>query len=537
MVFSSSSRRAIFVAVVVAVIAVLSKSVSASGVRGSMVSQPIPAWSRRQPSPNEQLAQVEAKLKQLGCKLKCTRGARILTAEKSQAAKLFVKFVHTAHAALEQPTNASLTHTNAIKEDVLFYIKDVWQKMAQFDVQMNVQRYAAIVDSMDFEARIKKLMTLFVEGPNHYARGLIGGPFTNSKCMSGVALAGAIDPTTGNALCIPVLGPVVPKVQCANFAMVPNSVLTTLSPAEMRNMCHQTRECDYIDYEQNGNVGLCVPKTASTVHMGAHERKTLKLWQHVRQMKIRMAMKMPPPSPAAIDRQMKNQSASNAASNVTEVVVSNPESPANVQLRKDCRRMHEARITAIEKIHLVVKSKRIECRDLKLEWKDEPERPHNCSDCQPPLKDSKKKTSYLSCERQIITLLTKKAEIQKDLSQCTAKLHKYKCDVVDTRIQCPQKPFCSAGEVDFFSRMSAGTTADCCNTYTCIQRGFGGNEFGEGLVTQPLPTSSKCPDFSSVSPLAALRKAKVSSTVLEWYEKLCVRVPGCMYLQETNTCV
>merc|ERR1712146_278342 len=111
---------------------------------------------------------------------------------------------------------------------------------------MAVQRNAAIFDAMDFEARIKKLMTFFHEGPSHTARGLIGGPFANSKCMSGVALAGAIDPASGNALCIPVVGPIVPKVQCANFAMVPNSVITTLSTVEIAKMCRNTRECDYL---------------------------------------------------------------------------------------------------------------------------------------------------------------------------------------------------------------------------------------------------------------------------------------------------
>ena len=37
------------------------------------------------------------------------------------------------------------------------------------------------------------------------SRGLVGGPYANTKCMSGVALAGAKDPTNGAPLCIPVV--------------------------------------------------------------------------------------------------------------------------------------------------------------------------------------------------------------------------------------------------------------------------------------------------------------------------------------------
>lgn len=574
------STTTLLAAVLVGCLAALFKLdvAAASRIRGAVGVEPIPAWSRQEPNAKQAMLILEAKLKKLGCKLKCTRGARILTQEKSDAAKLFLKFVARAHAVVNEPTNATLAHTKAVKEDVLFYVSDVWKKLAQFDAEASVERYGAIADSLDFEMRIRSLMKIVKEGPNHFERGLVGGPYANTKCMSGVALAGAKDPTNGAPLCIPVMGHVVPRVQCANFDMIPGSVLKTLSTAEFEKMCAGAGDCQYLDYEQNGNVGVCVPRTSSNATLGGKARKTQKLWQRVWQMRKRMQAKLVVPAgahaaeiannatkaavgdtakaeetEAALAAQMavlaarSNVTGLNASSKagirkeiqtlVLKEARLNPESAHNKEVRKDCQRMHDARMVALEKLSLTIKDKRFECRGLKNGWKAEPAQKVDCSDCQPPRSPPKSRNTYFECEKSIIRLLVLKKRISQDLSECSKTLHNYRCDVLYTKNQCPPKPFCQEEQVDFFKRMAAGTKGDCCNTYTCIQRGFGGNAFSSGMALRPMKTKSVCPDYSSVSSLEALRKYKLDGAVLGWYEKLCVKVEGCMYLKETNTCV
>ena len=57
------------------------------------------------------------------------------------------------------------------------------------------------------------------------------------------------------------------------------------------------------------------------------------------------------------------------------------------------------------------------------------------------------------------------------------------------------------------------------------------------MALRPMNTKNKCPDYSAVSSLETLMKHGIKSDILRWYEKLCEKVDGCMYIKETNTCV
>ena len=116
----------------------------------------LPCCGLARADPKQAMLILEAKLKKLGCKLKCARGARILTKEKSDAANLFLKFVARAHAIVDEPTSAAVAHTQAVKQDVMFFVSDVWKKLAQFDVQGSVERRRDR-GLIDFEMRIRVL--------------------------------------------------------------------------------------------------------------------------------------------------------------------------------------------------------------------------------------------------------------------------------------------------------------------------------------------------------------------------------------------
>ena len=87
--------------------------------------------------------------------------------------------------------------------------------------------------------------------------------------------------------------------------------------------------------------------------------------------------------------------------------------------------------------------------ELKYSWKNE-KMPKKVKCCEPPRAATVGKKAYFACERKIIKLLTLKKEIERDLAKCTKILHEYKCDVIYTKHQCPQKPFCRGDQVDFF---------------------------------------------------------------------------------------
>ena len=76
----------------------------------------------------------------------------------------------------------------------------------------------------------------------------------------------------------------------------------------------------------------------------------------------------------------------------------NPESMHNKEIRKECQRMHDARMVALEKITLAIKDKRYECRTLKNSWKAEPVKKASCSDCQPPGLRPSQETHTLSAK-------------------------------------------------------------------------------------------------------------------------------------------
>ena len=90
--------------------------------------------------------------------------------------------------------------------------------------------------------------------------------------------------------------------------------------------------------------------------------------------------------------------------------------------------------------------------------------------------------------------------------------------------------------MDLLSRVAEGTPTDCCNSYSCVARGF--TDGKENMIEPPaLATKSVCPDYSSVSPLDSLRAAGVTDESLKAYETACHAVKGCMYLPRSNTCV
>jgi hypothetical protein len=528
-------------------------------LRGNQQDPAWPKWSRAKPPSTEKMKMkiLEEKLAKLGCKLKCTRGAKLLTREKSKAAQQFVKFVHFAHETLQSPTNASLTHANALKQDIMFYVSDVWQQLAEAEVASTIDRKTAILDSMDFESRIRGLMTMLKEGPTHYKRGLVGGAVMDYKCMSGAALAGAVNPVNGGPICIPVLGHVVHKVQCANFAMVPNGVLKTLSPNEFVKICESMAHCQYLDVESDGSIGLCVAKPENKVTLGAKEVVTQKLWERVYAMKRRMQYHKPTANATTLAKKIASnrtkqedgeedvKTSTVAKGNVSNTVVVNktqlameldPESSKNAGMRTHCSKMHEARMVTLEQIAFELKKKRKECLQLKYSWKNE-KTPKKVKCCEPPLSPTQRKTKYITCERKIIKLLTLKKEIERDLAKCTKVLHEYKCDVIYTMNQCPQKPFCRGDQVDFFRYMAEGSKKDCCNEYTCIQKGYGADISSGGMALRPMNTKNKCPDYSAVSSLETLMKHGITTDILRWYGTLCEKVDGCMYIKATNTCV
>ena len=516
-----------------------------------------PAWSRSKPPTTKEMKMkiLEEKLAKLGCKLKCTRGARLLTREKSKAATEFVRFVHYAHDTLHAPTNASLTHANALRQDVMFYLSDVWQQLAEAEVASTIDKKSAILDSMDFESRIRGFMKILREGRTHYQRGLVGGAVMDYKCMSGAALAGAVNPVNGGPICIPVLGHVQHKVQCANFAMVPNSVLKSLSPKEFVKICESMPRCKYFDVEGDGSVGLCVARPENTVVLKAKKIVTQKLWERVYAMKRKMQFRKPQVNARQLqDKVLANRTKeeakemdnvtdaeTNKTVNQTELALQrkidlDPESAKNVGKRQHCSKMHEARMVTLEQISFELKKKRKQCLELKYSWKNE-KMPKKVKCCEPPRAATVGKKAYFACERKIIKLLTLKKEIERDLAKCTKILHEYKCDVIYTKHQCPQKPFCRGDQVDFFRYMAEGSKKDCCNEYTCIQKGFGADISSGGLALRPMKTKNKCPDYSAVSSLETLMKHGISTDILRWYGTLCEKVDGCMYIKDTNTCV
>jgi hypothetical protein len=539
------------------VFGVIQANATSNTLRGSEPAWP--KWSRAKPPTTDKMKMkiLEEKLAKLGCKLKCTRGARLLTREKSKAAEQFVKFVHFAHETLEAPTNASLAHANALKQDVMFYVSDVWQQLAEAEVASTIDKKVAILDSMDFEARIRGFMKLLKEGPSHYQRGLVGGAVMDYKCMSGAALAGAVNPVNGGPICIPVLGHVQHKVQCANFAMVPNGVLKTLSPNEFVKICESMSHCQYVDVEKDGSIGICVAKPENKVVLGAKKMVTQKLWERVYAMKKKMQFRKPILGKAALVNKInanktkedkdddvqvvqgsrRNTTSKAAVVNATQRAIDlDPESSKNIGIRLHCSKMHEARMVSLEQISFEMKKKRKECLALKNSWKSE-KTPKKVKCCEPPLSATQRKTKYFECERKIISLLTLKKEIERDLAKCTKVLHEYKCDVIYTMNQCPQKPFCRGDQVDFFRYMAEGSKKDCCNEYTCIQKGYGADISSGGLALRPMNTKNKCPDYSAVSSLETLMKHGITTDILRWYGTLCEKVDGCMYIKETNTCV
>ena len=136
----------------------------------------------------------------------------------------------------------------------------------------------------------------------------------------------------------------------------------------------------------------------------------------------------------------------------------------------------------------------------------------------------------------IITIFTIALTIA-NATKCTKVLHEYKCDVIYTMNQCPQKPFCRGDQVDFFRYMAEGSKKDCCNEYTCIQKGYGADISSGGMALRPMNTKNKCPDYSAVSSLETLMKHGITTDILRWYGTLCEKVDGCMYIKATNTCV
>ena len=62
----------------------------------------------------------------------------------------------------------------------------------------------------------------------------------------------------------------------------------------------------------------------------------------------------------------------------------------------------------------------------------------------------------------------------------------------------------------FFRYMAEGSKKDCCNEYTCIQKGFGADISSGGLALRPMKTKNKCPDYSAVSSLETLMKHGIS---------------------------
>ena len=183
----------------------------------------------------EQLAKV-------GCEKRCAAKAAKYIKNRIELEDLLVRFVKEVKTTLHAPFDRSNSKTSRVRDDLLGYVGRVWTAIASGDVESAVTEQTSILEKLEFFRRIQAMMnSTIVPGPElALPRGLVGGPVPNRRCLSGAMLAGATMPN-GAPVCLPVTGFLdsVP-IKCANFGLVPNTVLKTLGDKDFGDLCQKS---------------------------------------------------------------------------------------------------------------------------------------------------------------------------------------------------------------------------------------------------------------------------------------------------------
>lgn len=398
-------------------------------------------------------------------------------------------------------------------------------------------------------------------------RGLVGGPVPNRRCISGAMLAGATMPS-GAPVCFPVTGFIdnIP-VKCANFGLVPDSVLKTLGDKDFAEMCKKSGgggHCEYIRFRNDNNPGLCLPisnhiKEDGTpavlpkqMHLVGGIVRDIDCVSGYARAGTFDPSRKGPKCVNELNNKEKNgmrhegSRGDNTAMTKQEAAIGLGGESAGVtskmprqESRQTCTQRHEARLFGVNELKSLIRATRSECNRFKSVLHDksggkEQKKKKACCD---PLPDmSEEEHNVRSCESAMVKMIQRREAMDQDISSCTLELHNSQCDTISPERRCGAKPWCNSNQVDLLSRVAEGTPTDCCNSYSCVARGFGDGK--ENMIEPPvLATKSVCPDFSSVSPLDSLRAAGVGEDSLKAYESACHAVEGCLYLPRSNTCV
>jgi hypothetical protein len=209
------------------------------------------------------------------------------------------------------------------------------------------------------------------------------------------------------------------------------------------------------------------------------------------------------------------------------------------EARKSCTRRHEARLFGIEALKSQIRATRTECDKLKASFREkfgDKKKKKKKACCDPLPEPTDKEREIRSCESAMVKMIQRREAMNEDITTCSLELHNSQCDTISPERRCGKKPWCTETQVDLLSRVAEGTPADCCNSYSCVAKGFGNGK--ENMIQPPaLHTKSTCPDYSAVSPLVSLKAAGVGTDTLKAYGAACRAVEGCVYLPRSNTCV
>ena len=503
-----------------------------------------------------QIRLSKAQLEKVGCQHECATKAIQLLTERVELNRVFIKFVDAVEHTIQVPRAEARIRTNLARDDLLGYVGRVWKAIAAGDVESAVSQQTSILERLEFTQRLDDMMNTTLEtGPKlALPRGLVGGPVPNYRCTSGASLAGAMMPD-GTSVCLPVSGFLdnVP-IKCALFGMVPNSVLKTLGDSDFKQLCEKKTDCEYVRFQDDDQPGFCLAKTNHITTEGLpivdDDTTTRIVGGLLRDVKCpsgyARAGTFDPQrvGPHCVNqKEVKTAVSTQAAARLLESDGSKSDTKmligqiTNTDTRKICTKRHQARLFGISQLSASIRSKRTDCTNLR---KTAPSSAGTKTTkkgcCDAPSETSKEERIALACEKELISMLQHKEAMDQDISACTLMLHNSQCDTISPERKCGKKPWCSAKQVDLLVRVAEGTVADCCSSYKCIAKGF---PDGREKLNSPPPlrTTSTCPDFSIVSPLKSLEASGVVKEALVAYKTACVSVKGCVYIDESNTCV
>jgi hypothetical protein len=534
-----------------------------------LILQFLPLFSLSSNLRTAQIHLTRSQLEKVGCHTECANKAIKLIHDRIDMNVLLTKFVREVIHTLHVPRDEARLRTNLARDDLLGYLGNVWKAIAIGDVESAVTQQTSILDKLEFEKRLDGMMNTTMEkGPNFVEpRGLIGGPVPNYRCASGASLAGAMMPN-GHNICIPLKGNLnnLP-IKCSRFGMVPNSVLKTLGDKDFKEMCEKNSDCEYIRFVDDEQPGLCLAKSN---HMDMHGLPIVDDDQKIDivggiitdedcESGYARAGTFNPKrgKPHCVDKNdVKKPLLTQDAANTLSDQLKNKKvfsKIKNTEERTVCTRRHQARLFGVGQLSTMIRVKRVDCDALstlssKSEVNNTPKSDvatttTNGSDndkkcCDEPTELTNNERKLNKCKKELISMIQRKEAMDQDISSCTLMLHNSQCDTISPERKCGKKPWCTSKQVDLLVRVADHTLKDCCNSYKCISKGFGdGRE--KMVVPPPLKhTTAACPDFSSVSPLKSLQASGVGEEGLAVaYKAACTAVKGCVYIEESNTCV